>query len=156
MFTLNDALQNDTVLIGHYPLSLVLLHKDANYPWCILVPQRSNVTEIYQLDSADQKQLLEESCQLSETMVGLYAPDKMNIAALGNMVSQLHLHHIARFKTDGAWPNPIWGAQEPQPYAEEALAARVSKLRSALSGEDFIISDEIPEPTSNFSQTIET
>lgn len=156
MFTLNEALQSDTVLIGHYPLSLVLLHKDGNYPWCILVPQKSSVTEIYQLDVADQQQLLMESSQLSEAMVGLFAPDKMNIAALGNMVSQLHIHHIARFKTDPAWPNPIWGANEPQPYDESALANRVSKLRSALSGDDFIISDEVPEPTSTFSQTIET
>jgi len=156
MFKLNQTLESDTVLIGHFPLSLVLLHKDSNYPWCILVPQRANVTEIYQLDVTDQRQLLEESCQLSETMVGLYAPDKMNIAALGNMVPQLHMHHVARFKDDGAWPNPVWGAQPPQAYSEESLAARVSKLRSALAGDDFVISDEVPEPNSTFSQTIET
>ena len=132
MFTLNEALQNDTVLIGHYPLSLVLLHKDANYPWCILVPQRSSITEIYQLDSADQKQLLDESCQLSETMVGLYAPNKMNIAALGNMVPQLHIHLIARQTGDAAWPGPVWGVKPAQAYSEEALTAELKRLQAAL------------------------
>lgn len=156
MFVLNEALSTDTVLIGHFHLSLVLMHKDSNYPWCILVPQKASITEIYQLDTADQQQLLKESANLSEAMVGLYAPDKMNIAALGNMVSQLHIHHIARFKSDGAWPNPVWGVQEPKPYSEEELTLRVSKLRSALSGDDFVISDEVPVPSSTFSQTIET
>lgn len=156
MFKLNDALQSDTVLLGHFPLSLVLLHKDANYPWCILVPQRSSITEIYQLDREDQIQLLQESCTLSETMVGLFAPNKMNIAALGNMVSQLHMHHIARFKTDAAWPNPVWGSVAPKPYDEQKLTSVVSKLRSALDGDDFVISDEVPEPTSTFTKTIET
>ncbi|WP_317929106.1 HIT domain-containing protein [Halioxenophilus sp. WMMB6] len=156
MFKLDAALVSDTVLIGHFPLSLVLLHKDANYPWCILVPQRASIKEIYQLDEEDQIQLLRESCTLSETMVSMFDPDKMNIAALGNMVPQLHIHHVARFKTDGAWPNPIWGTQPAQAYEGEALAKRVSQLRSALDGDDFTISDEVPEPTSTFSPTIET
>lgn len=156
MFQLNETLQSDTVLLGHFPLSLVLLHKDSNYPWCILVPQRANIKEIYQLDRADQIQLLEESSNLSETMVGLFAPDKMNIAALGNQVSQLHIHHIARFKTDAPWPNPVWGAQPPTAYDEKSLASIVKRLRSALDGDGFVISDEIPVPSSSFSQTIET
>ncbi len=156
MFQLNETLQSDTVLLGHFPLSLVLLHKDSNYPWCILVPQRANIKEIYQLDEKDQIQLLKESCDLSETMVGLFAPDKLNIAALGNQVPQLHIHHIARYTTDAPWPNPIWGAQPPQAYTEQGLAAVVKKLRSALDGDGFVISDEIPVPSSTFSQTIET
>ncbi|GAB2191019.1 HIT domain-containing protein [Sessilibacter sp. MAH2] len=156
MFKLDPILESDTVLIGHFSLSLVLLNKDANYPWCILVPQKSNVREIYQLDEKDRAQLVNESCTLSEAMVALFAPDKMNVAALGNMVPQLHLHHIARYKKDAAWPSPIWGAVSAKPYEEDKLAEVVSKLRSALSGDDFIISDEVPEPTSTFSQTIET
>jgi diadenosine tetraphosphate (Ap4A) HIT family hydrolase len=156
MFTLDPTLESDTVLIGHFPLSLVLLSKDSNYPWCILVPQKPNVREIFQLDPVDKAQLLEESCTLSETMVALFQPVKMNVAALGNMVPQLHLHHIARFKDDPAWPSPIWGAKPATPYTETTLAEIVAKLRSALSGDNFIISDEVPEPTSTFSPTIET
>ncbi|MCE2026885.1 HIT domain-containing protein [Sessilibacter corallicola] len=156
MFTLDPILESDTVLIGHFSLSLVLLSKDSNYPWCILVPQKPNIREIFQLDPEDRSKLLEESCTLSETMVALFQPDKMNVAALGNMVPQLHLHHIARFKDDPAWPSPIWGAKAATPYTEEALAEIVSKLRSALSGDDFVISDEVPEPSSTFSPTIET
>jgi diadenosine tetraphosphate (Ap4A) HIT family hydrolase len=156
MFELNTTLAADTVLIGHFPLSLVLLYKDANYPWCILVPQRSNIKEIYQLDGEDRIQMMKESCTLSETMVSMFAPKKMNVAALGNMVSQLHLHHIARFEDDGAWPSPVWGAQPAKAYEEEKLQDTVSKLRSALAGDNFVISDEVPVPTTTFSQTIET
>jgi diadenosine tetraphosphate (Ap4A) HIT family hydrolase len=137
MFELHNQLKQDTVTVGSFPLSLVLLHKDSQYPWLILVPQREEVTEIHHLDAEDRQQLMEESCRLAEVMVDLFAPRKMNLAALGNMVPQLHLHHIARFESDPAWPQPVWGKVPPVPYTEVALAERLQRLRHALAGSDF-------------------
>ncbi len=133
MFELDQRLEDDTVRIGSLPLSLVLLNKDANYPWCILVPQRESIREIHHLSSADRQQLLDESCLLSEAMETVFQPLKMNVAALGNMVPQLHLHHIARFAEDKAWPGPIWGKVDAVEYSEEELDARVGRIAEILS-----------------------
>ena len=138
MFELDSRLQQDTVMVGRFDLSLVLLHKDANYPWCILVPQREDVREIHHLDVEDQIQLVHESSHLAEVMTDLFRPTKMNVAALGNVVPQLHVHHIARFADDPAWPAPVWGRVEAKVYEEEELARRVRRLRSALEGEGFV------------------
>mgnify|MGYP000969120300 CR=1 FL=1 len=132
MFQLHPQLELDTVLVGRFPLSLLLLSKDANYPWCILVPQRADMQEIYQLDTADQQQLLQESCLLAETLADLFTADKINVATIGNMVPQLHMHHVARFKTDVAWPKPVWGAVEAVAYPQDMLAHRVERIASAL------------------------
>jgi diadenosine tetraphosphate (Ap4A) HIT family hydrolase len=137
MFELHEQLQKDTVVVGRFVLSLILLHRDSQYPWAILVPQRPEVTEIHHLDSNDRLRLIEESCQLAEVMVDLFAPRKMNVAALGNMVPQLHVHHIARFEKDAAWPHPVWGRVPPVPYLDTALAERLQRLRHALAGVDF-------------------
>ncbi len=136
-FDLHDQLAEDCVVVGHFPLSMVLLSKDANYPWCILVPRRKGLREIHHMSREDRLQLSDESCHLSEVMADLYVPDKINVAALGNMVPQLHVHHIARFKRDLAWPSPVWGMAEPSQYSEDALNDRLEHLRSALAGEDF-------------------
>lgn len=138
MFKLHAQLQADTVLIGQFALSLILLHRDSNYPWVILVPQRPQVEELFHLDLEDRRQLLDESCRLAEVMRDCFASHKMNIAALGNQVSQLHLHHIARFRDDAAWPNPVWGAVAIKPYTASALAERVRHLQLALAGDGFI------------------
>lgn len=138
MFQLHAKLAEDTVLVGRLDLCLVLLHRDGQYPWCILVPQREDITEIHHLDLDDRQQLMVESCRLAEVMVDLFAPRKMNIAALGNMVPQLHLHHVARFAEDGAWPHPIWGRLPAVFYSERELKIRVERLRHALSGEGFV------------------
>ncbi|MBB6522621.1 HIT domain-containing protein [Pseudoteredinibacter isoporae] len=140
-FELDPQLAESTVVVGHFPLSLVLLSKDANFPWCLLVPKRANHTEMHHLSETDRQQFAHESGYLSEAMVALFAPDKMNMAALGNHVSQLHIHHVARFKDDPAWPNPIWGAVPAKAYDEDELASRLSRLRSALAC-DFFIPDE--------------
>jgi len=132
MFQLHPQLEADTVLVGRFPLSLLLLSKDANYPWCILVPQREGMEEIYQLDSADQLQLLHESSLLAETLAALFAADKINVATIGNMVPQLHMHHVVRFKSDVAWPRPIWGAVEAVAYQEDMLAHRVERIATSL------------------------
>ena len=141
-FVLHSTLVNDTVVLGDFPLSKVLLSRDANYPWCILVPRRSGKREIHHLAQVDRQQLMIESCHLAEVMADLFVPDKMNVAALGNLVPQLHLHHVARFKTDKAWPKSIWGAHPPGEYAKKDLQALVARLRSALAGEDFQVVNE--------------
>ncbi len=140
-FELASELAADTVVLGKFPLSLVLLSKDANYPWCILVPRRKGIREVHHLSEDDRFQLTRESCHLAEVMADLFVPDKMNVAALGNLVPQLHVHHVARFKTDAAWPKPIWGVVEAKTYDAAELEERVSRLRSALAGDDFLLID---------------
>lgn len=137
MFSLHYQLQHDCVVLGQFKLSLCLLLKDANYPWCILVPQRESVTEIHHLGDEDRQQLMRESCILSETMAGLFAPDKMNVAVLGNKVSQLHMHHVARFQQDPAWPGPVWGAVSAKTYSADQLDSRSKQIIAALVGTEF-------------------
>ncbi len=132
MFELDSRLDDDTHFIGEWPLSVVLLHRDSAFPWCILVPRREGTTEVYQLNDLDQQALLEESRLLSRVMTTVFAPDKMNIAALGNVVKQLHIHHIARYVDDAAWPDPVWGAAPEKHYEESKLRERVRILRSEL------------------------
>lgn len=133
MFNLHPQLAADTLLIEEWPLSLVLLAKDANYPWCILVPKRIDIREIHQLNQDDRLQLLKESCQLAEIMESNFSPIKMNVAALGNMVPQLHIHHVARFEDDIAWPKPIWGVAEAKKYEDSQLEERVTQLKKACA-----------------------
>lgn len=153
MFMLHPSLQADTVCIGSFSLSLVLLHKDANYPWCILVPKRENMREIHHLSAAEQAQLIRESSHLSEVMTSLFAPTTMNIAALGNIVPQLHIHHVARFESDAAWPKSIWGVTEPAVYGEADLAERIERLQAALVGEGFVGECEtsVERPSGNYT-----
>ena len=132
MFKLHETLARDCLILGEFDLSLVLLSRDANYPWLILVPQRQDIKEIYQLNNADRQQLLLESCQLSEAITALFAPDKLNIATLGNLVPQLHMHHVARFKSDCAWPGPIWGVSASKSYDPHIFDQRCDALRQQL------------------------
>lgn len=136
-FSLHPRLEADTVVVGELPLSLLLLSKDANYPWCILVPKREDVGEIYELEEEDQIQLLWESSLVGQTLMALFEGDKLNVATLGNMVPQLHFHHVVRYQNDIAWPGPIWGAQPAASYEPTELEARVELLRNALK-EEFI------------------
>ena len=132
MFELDDRLKADTVEIGDLSLCRVLLMNDAQYPWVILVPQRENVREIFELSDADQHQLMRESNAVAKAMSGHFKAEKMNVAALGNMVPQLHIHHIARFSHDAAWPKPVWGLHPPMAYGEAELAERISALKGVL------------------------
>lgn len=109
--------------MGELPLSTLLLLNDSRYPWFVLVPRRENITEIYQLSEADQQKLLQESSRLGRLMMEGFNGDKLNIGALGNLVPQLHLHHIVRFKGDEAWPGPVWGVGMATPYGEDEVAA---------------------------------
>ena len=141
MFTLDERLQKDTLVVGRFELCLLLLHRDSNYPWFILVPQREDVTEIYHLSPADQQLLLAESTLVAEALASLFLPDKLNIAMLGNIVAQLHIHHVARFKTDVSWPGPIWGAAPAGEYEASVLQQRLESMRNALPGKITIDAD---------------
>ena len=143
MFELHPRLMEDSIVIGSFELSLLLLSKDANYPWCILVPKGEDVFEIHHLSEEDQMQLMRESCRLAEVMTSVFDAYKMNIAALGNVVRQLHIHHIARFNDDAAWPQPIWGKVPVALYANEQLAKRIKRLQNALVGEGFSVIDSV-------------
>ena len=132
MFKLDDRLKNDTHFVGEWSLSLLLLHGDSNYPWFILVPKRAQICEIYELREEDQLGLFDESRILTTALMEIFRPDKLNIAALGNVVKQLHVHHIARYEDDVAWPAPVWGAVSLKEYETDALKLRISALRKAL------------------------
>jgi diadenosine tetraphosphate (Ap4A) HIT family hydrolase len=138
MFELDHRLQNDCVEIGVLSLCKVLLMKDANYPWLILVPQRENVTELFELDVDDQEQFMWESSFVSERVMKAFYGDKMNIGALGNVVPQLHIHHIVRKKSDAAWPNPVWGAVPPKGYKPNELSQRIDQLIACFESSTFI------------------
>ena len=132
-FELDSQLASDTVELGQLGLSRVLLMKDANYPWVILVPERPAITELYELAEVDQLKLIGEITALSQGMKQIFSADKMNVANLGNMVPQLHIHIIARFRNDPAWPGPVWGAVERKAYEEDALAQRVALLSQMVA-----------------------
>lgn len=131
MFKLDPQLAKDTLKLGEFPVSLVLLSRDVRFPWCILVPKRHGLREIYEMGSLDRTQFLEESCGLASAMQRLFKADKMNVANLGNVVSQLHIHHIARHVSDELWPKPVWGML-PALYDEAKLESWASLLQAEL------------------------
>ena len=118
-FTLHPTLKKDCIEIVSLDLCRVLLMNDSQFPWLILVPERIDIPEIHQLSPDEQIQLIRESSYIAEKLATLYHADKMNIAALGNMVPQLHIHHVVRYKTDIAWPAPIWGKFDALAYTED-------------------------------------
>ncbi|MNZ34101.1 HIT domain protein [compost metagenome] len=132
MFVLDSRLQQDTLPIGDFPLSRLLLMNDAQYPWFILVPRREDVSELFQLDPEDQQELWREATSLAEVLKDTFNADKMNVANLGNVVSQLHVHVIVRRRDDAAWPAPVWGKHPARPYTAEELLVIREKLRMAL------------------------
>lgn len=132
-FELHPQLATDCEIAGDLRLCRVLLAKDANYPWLILVPMRAGVKEAYELNTGDQRQLSRESNAISQGMAELFRADKMNIAALGNIVPQLHLHHIARYRSDAAWPKPVWGLATPLTYEKNSLQQRLEEIRSLMA-----------------------
>lgn len=131
-FTLHPQLEKDSVWITDLDLCNVRLINDNNYPWIILVPRRDNATEIYRLSREDQNQLSIESEAVCKTMVSIFTPDKMNVATIGNIVPQLHIHHIARFDNDVAWPDPVWGYTQAIAYEEQTLEQEVKVIKDRL------------------------
>lgn len=132
MFELHPVLEKDTIELGRFDLCRLLLMNDASYPWFILVPQREDISEIYQLDEDDQRLLMEESSLLASALAQGFKADKLNIAALGNVVPQLHVHHIVRYRDDPAWPAPVWGKLPAVPYIDVALKNILGTLKPLL------------------------
>ena len=133
MFVLDPRLLQDTLPVGDFPLCRVLLSNDSQYPWFILVPRKADISEIYQLSEAEQAQLWKETSLLAKTLQQLFDADKMNVAALGNVVSQLHMHVIVRHKGDIAWPAPVWGKHPAVPYSIEQSGEIISRLKAVLA-----------------------
>ena len=130
---LDPLLDRDTVAIGDMPLSRVLLIKDATYPWLLLVPRRHLAAEIIDLDMIEQAQLMTEIAHTSRTLKTLTGCDKINVAALGNVVSQLHVHIIARSRGDAAWPRPVWNVAPPKNYDSDDRDKLIATLRQKLT-----------------------
>jgi len=130
---LHPQLANDTAPVIELPLCEVRLMDDANHPWLVLVPRVADMVEIIDLEPARRAQLMVEIDAACRALKALFAPHKLNVAALGNLVPQLHVHVIARYRDDIAWPRPVWGNATARPYAPEELIERVNALRDALS-----------------------
>lgn len=131
-FVLHPQLAHDATPVGDLALSRVLLMNDANYPWLILVPQRAGAVEIIDLADDEQVQLMRDIAQASRALKAAAPCDKLNVAAIGNVVPQLHVHVVARRRDDAAWPKPVWGAAPAVPYAPAARDALMARLRDAF------------------------
>jgi diadenosine tetraphosphate (Ap4A) HIT family hydrolase len=128
---LHPQLAADTMAVGDLTLSRVLAMNDATYPWLLLVPRRAAITEIIDLAEADRAQLIAEISQMSQALKAVAPCDKLNVAAIGNMVPQLHIHIVARRRDDPAWPKPVWGHAPPRAYAGDELRKFADALRTA-------------------------
>lgn len=131
-FILHPQLAADTFILGDWPLCQLLRMNDRSYPWLILVPRVADIREIIDLPESDQQVLMIEIVRASRALRHLHQPDKINVAALGNMVPQLHVHIIGRFAGDAAWPRPIWGVKPADPFDAVSAAIETSRWRSAL------------------------
>lgn len=131
-WSLHPQLDRDTASLGDLPLSRVLVIDDANFPWLLLVPRRPDIVEVIDLTEVEQAQLMTEIARVSRALREVTQCHKLNVAALGNAVPQLHVHLIARFRNDTAWPKPVWGAAPPRPYDREELHNLVTPLRKKI------------------------
>ncbi|HID36884.1 MAG TPA: HIT domain-containing protein [Ghiorsea sp.] len=129
---LHPQLKKDCFVLGRFDLCLLLLINDSQYPWFILVPQRENISEIHQLTTDEQYMLIHESSLLAQAIEAAFTADKINVAALGNVVPQLHIHHIVRYTSDIAWPKPVWGAFPSKPYTDDELSIVIKHVQSHL------------------------
>lgn len=138
-FSLDPRLEGDTLPVGHLRLCELRLMNDARYPWLILVPAKPDLIELTDLSAADRQVLMEEISCVSDVLAAHTACDKVNVGAIGNVVSQLHVHVIARFRDDETWPAPVWGRGTAQPYEPEEAKRQITALKDALR--------QAPQPT---------
>ncbi len=131
-FQLHPQLEKDCFIIGKLTLCRVLMLDDSQYPWFILVPEVNDIAEIYQLSEHQQRQYFDESLAFSKNIMNFFKGDKLNVAALGNVVPQLHIHHIVRYKNDACWPAPVWGAKPAISYDKEQAAQLISQLQQII------------------------
>jgi diadenosine tetraphosphate (Ap4A) HIT family hydrolase len=130
--TLDPQLERDTVAVGDLPASRVLLMNDANFPWLVVVPRHPGAAEIFDLDEGERAQLMTELAHLARLLKELTGCDKINIAAIGNVVPQLHVHIVARRHDDAAWPRPVWGALPPRPYGGAERERLIQAIRQKI------------------------
>lgn len=131
-FSLDPRLGADTLAVCNLPLSAVRLMNDSRFPWLILVPRRIDASELSDLEPADRLRLWDEVAAVSKALAVLASPKKLNVAAIGNIVAQLHVHIVARREYDVAWPRPVWGVGGGEPYLPDAAGALIDAIRSAL------------------------
>lgn len=132
-FAIDSRLEHGSVVIAELPLSMVRLVDDARFPWLLLIPQVAGAVDLIDLAENDRAALIEEIAAAASALKEATNCDKLNVAALGNQVSQLHIHVIARFTNDAAWPDPVWGKGEAVPYEAHAREAFVKSLRASLA-----------------------
>ena len=132
-FTLDPRLESDTIAVGDLALSSVLLLNDARFPWLVLVPRRPGASEITDLSDADAATLMQEVRIATRVLLELSKPDKINVGALGNVVPQLHVHVVGRFRSDPAWPGPVWGFGTRAPYPDHAASALVERAAALFA-----------------------
>lgn len=137
-FAFDPVFISDFHHLGDLPLSRVLLNNDARYTWLTMVPRRAGIVEIIDLNDADRRQLFDEILIVSEVLKADANPDKLNVGALGNMVRQLHVHIIARFVSDPAWPGPVWGHSPAVPYPPHRLGIVADRLGAALKSRGMV------------------
>lgn len=133
-FSLWPQLASNKVEVCKLELCVVLLNDDSTYPWVVLVPQQNDLREMHDLSEPHQLLLMKEINLCSKKLQELYKPDKMNVAAIGCVCPQLHIHVLGRTEGDRAWPGPVWGAHPATPYDEETKAKRVEEIKKALLG----------------------
>lgn len=133
MFEMDKRLAGDTVVLGDFALSRVLLMNDSRYPWLILVPRIADASEVFELSAEQQQQLWQETNTVAQVLNSAFNADKINIATLGNVVKQLHMHIVVRMQNDEQWPAPVWGRDAAQPYTEGALVEIRERLQAALA-----------------------
>jgi len=132
-FSLDSKLESDSSYVCDLTLSQIRLGANSTFPWVLLIPKRDNIREIIELNESDQQQLMREIVQVSRAVQSIYQPDKINVGALGNIVPQLHVHVVARYVGDKAWPSAAWKGDFKVPYTPEDLEEELDKLRQALS-----------------------
>jgi diadenosine tetraphosphate (Ap4A) HIT family hydrolase len=131
-FSLDPRLAADTLAVCDLPLSAVRLMNDSRFPWLILVPRRMAASELTDLEPADRLRLWDEVTSVSNVLAGIAKPKKLNVAAIGNVVAQLHVHVVARSEGDAAWPRPVWGIGIAEPYAQSIADALIEEIKTAL------------------------
>lgn len=137
MFELNETLKKDCIVLGDFPLCKVLLMNNVSVPWFILVPKEEDASELIDLTDEHRLMLNFESDRVSHFLKEELAADKLNVAAIGNIVPQLHIHHVARYKNDPCWPAPVWGNLEANPYSAEALQDLKDRFETYMQGKSF-------------------
>lgn len=136
-FVLDPRLAADTVHVGDFPLCRLLMMNDSLYPWFILVPMQPELVELFDLSGCEQAQFWRECRALGQAMTRAFNPYKLNVAAIGNVVRQLHIHQVVRSEGDSCWPKPVWGNHSPQPMTEMAQLARIEQLCAVLDYPEF-------------------